>query len=98
MIAQGTGYKQIAARVKRKHVDEMYRMLATEKMSFNKFIEIVAESYIKSDPRIRSIIEEFRRNDAVPQKETKKRFSFSDEEKDDLFREIGQETPLLDDE
>lgn len=95
-IAKGLGHKQIAARVRRKHVEELYKMLATEKMSFNRFVEICVEAYIKSDPRIRGLVESARRQDALPA-EPKRRFAFSDHEKDELLREIEMGS-ILDDE
>lgn len=97
LIARGQGHRQIAARVRREHVDELYRMLAQEKMTFNRFVEVCVEAYIKSDPRMRGLVEADRRNAAIPKREKReKRFSFDERERQDLLREIESLGPESD--
>jgi hypothetical protein len=97
LIAKGRGHKQIAARVRREHVEELYRMLAQEKVSFNRFVELCVEAYIRSDPRMRGLVEADRRNAQIPKREKReKRFSFDERERQELLREIESLGPEVD--
>lgn len=88
--------KQIAVRVDRQRVDEMYRMLKEEEMSLQTFLEICVEQYVASDPRMRGIIEAWRRENQISKKEKDGGLKLSKRERDQLMQDIESTSKALD--
>lgn len=95
IFGQKHGMKQIAVRVDRHTVDELYRMLKEEKMTLQTFLALCIDRYVKSDPRMRGIVEAFRRDNQVSKREAPK-FRLSDKEKKDLLTELEEISPIPD--
>jgi hypothetical protein len=82
--------KQIIARIDRKKVDEMYRMLREEGMNLQVFIRLCVDAYISSDSRMRGLIEAHRREQDVSEQEKSRGLVFSDKERAEILREIKE--------
>ncbi len=89
--------KQIAIRVDRHTVDELYRMLREERMTLQMFLGLCVDRYVKSDPRMRGIVEAFRRDNQVSKKE-RPRFTLSKRERAELLDELEDISPIPPDE
>jgi len=90
------GMKQIAVRVDRQKVDEMYRMLKEEDMSLQTFLEICVERYVASDPRIRGLIEGWRRENQISKQEKDGGLKLSKRERDQLMQDIESTSKAFD--
>lgn len=80
--------KQIIARVDRLVVDELYGMLREEGLSLQKFISLCVGAYVRSDPRMRGLIEAYRRDQLVSERERDTGEVFSDKERAAILRDI----------
>ena len=80
--------KQIIARVDRKVVDELYGMLREEGLSLQKFIALCVDSYVRSDSRMRGLIEAYRRDQLISERERDSGEVFSDKERAAILRDI----------
>ena len=96
VFGQRLGQKQIAVRIDRGTVDELYRMLKEEGMTLHDFFNLCVDRYVKSDARIRGLIEAWRRDNQLSPKE-QKNFSLSKDERREMLREIDSKVGPEDD-
>jgi len=83
--------KQIIARIDRKLVDELYGMLREEGITLQKFLSLCVEAYVRSDSRMRGLIEAYRRDQTVSHKEKSSGEVFSDKERASILRDIERD-------
>jgi hypothetical protein len=89
LLGTGFGERQISARIRRERVDELYEMLKEERMSLQDFFSLCVEAYVQSNPRMRGLVEAWRRESQVSKKEVKN-VTLPQSEIDDILREIEQ--------
>lgn len=80
--------KQVTFRVDRLEVDEFYRMLAEEGMSLQDFLTMCVRRYMASDPRMRGLIEQQRRDREVSSQERDTGRVFDADERERIMDEI----------
>lgn len=85
--------KQVTFRLDRSKVDELYRMLSEEGVTFQDLMSVCVDRYIVSDPRMRAIIEGWKRERSVSGQERDRGGIFSEREARDILDEIDDEAP-----
>ncbi len=80
--------KQVIFRLERARVDELYRMLSEERITMQDFMAMCVDRYMASDPRMRALVEGWRRGRSVSEQERDRGGVFSEREAGAILDEI----------